>query len=515
MRNLFAATSAVALATVVGTTAAEGQVYIPPQCEVETSHFLVKQASIYVKAAAEARNPEDKNEALQDAFRVLEDAISRGEEGNPNLWYFYGRAYQMVPDWPGMDSAFAKVESMLPDCEDDTDTHRYSAWVPVYNQAVEALQANDMQGAKPYLVEAAHIYHKEPYVPFYLASILAQEDQVDSAMTLFAETVQTVVREADSSGSMPSHDLDDPQVLTHDYGQYQEAFELSMFNLARLSHRTEDYDAAADWYERYRQIKPNDAMALTGLAAVYEASGRSDEANALYGDILTASDSMTALELFSTGVSLYQGSNYQQAAQAFELGLEKSPYHRDGLYNLAQSYFAIASPDEPTDTTATDSTPSAEEMARRNQAAEQMLGAAKRLIRVDYQNEDSQRLLAAAYQLMGDQDSTLAVIMRLDSIEFDITIFSFSEGETTSEIQGAITNRKDREITVPDIQFEFIDAQGTVLGTETLPGQTLAPGTSAEFTLSPQIPGIKAWKYTFEGAPMMGTGGVDTPSGGG
>ena len=132
---------------------------------------------------------------------------------------------------------------------------------------------------------------------------------------------------------------------------------------------------------------------------------------------LSAADSMTAFDLFSTGVSLFQREEFETAALAFSLGTGKNPYHRDGLYNLTQSWFAIASPDvDPVAEGEEPPEPSELEVLKRSEAADSMLVAARRLVEVDSQNEESMRLLAQAWQLQGDDDSTLAVIYRLDSL---------------------------------------------------------------------------------------------------
>jgi tetratricopeptide (TPR) repeat protein len=473
---IVALTAAAAVLRPAPATAQLEGVYIPPQCDIETKHFLVKQAALYVKSATEERNPEKQNQNLQDAFRVLQDALGRGEEGNPNVWYFLGRAYALVPDLPGADSAFGKVESMLPDCAEDTDSQRYNLWVPIYNKAVEALQANDYEAAKIPLTEAGTIYHKEPYVPFYLGTIWAQQSTPDSAIKYFKQTIGMAV----------------------DTGDYKEIYDLSVFNTARLYHQKEMYDSAIVYYEAYRELNPSDPTATTGLAAAYEAAGNTEGASRLFGEILAAADSMSALDLFSTGVSLFNQEEFETAAMAFGLGVQKNPYHRDGLYNLTQSWYAVASPDAPEVPEGQEPPqPTDAELAKRGEAADSMLSAAKRLVGVDPQNEDSQRLLAAAWQLQGNDDSTLAVIYRLDSLQFDISVFRFNQTGAQVDVAGEIRNRKDQEITVPAIQFDFIDSTGAVVASDTFPGTTLAPEQSTEFAFKPVGETIAAWRYSF------------------
>ena len=481
-------------------------VYIPPQCDISDKHFLVKQAALYVKSATESRDPEKQNENLEDAFRVLNDALSRGEEGNPNVWYYLGRAYALVPDLAGADSSFTKVETLFPECAEDVDSQRYNLWVPIFNLAVEALQADDNSAAKGPLTQAVTIYHKEPFVPFYLGTIWAQESAPDSAIKYFKQTISMAVEMEQGEADSTMNAYEDVLAMTStalDTSEYKETFDLSVYNTARLYHQQEQFDSAVVYYRAFRLINPKDPTAMTGLAAVYEAVGNTEAASALLGEILAAADSMSAFDLFSTGVSLFQREEFETASLAFSLGVEKNPYHRDGLYNLTQSWFAVASPDD--ELVAEGEEPpevSDIEVAKRNEAADSMLSAARRLVEVDPQNEESLRLLAQAWRLQGDDDSTLAIIYRLDSLQFDISVLRFNPSGDGYDIGGEIRNRKEEEIVVPPIRFQFVDETGAVLGSEMFPGATLGPEQTTEFSFNPQISAIAAWLYD---VPDVGT----------
>jgi tetratricopeptide (TPR) repeat protein len=276
-----------------------------------------------------------------------------------------------------------------------------------------------------------------------------------------------------------------------DTGQYADPYATSIFNVARINHILGNYDSAAVWYGRYRGANPGDYQALMGLASVYEMAGRSEEAIQVFDTILTESEAYPAIELFTVGVTLFQVNEYDRAVRAFNLGLVKNPYLRDGLYNLTQSLFAIANPD-PSETEAE---PTPEEMQRRQEAADGMLDAAKRLVELDPFNAGSQRLLAAAYQLVGVEDSIIAVLQRVQGMPYEINVYAFQPSEEGNFIQGTISNLMEEQLTVPPLEFEFLDEQGQVLITETYSGATLEAKGSAEFNFSPAAPGVAAWRY--------------------
>lgn len=470
--------AAVLSAVVTGKASAQlAGIYVPPQCDLQVKHFLVKNAQAYVKSATEAREPEKRAEHLQDAQRVLMEALERGEEGNPSVWYFLARYYMLVPDYQGADTAFAKVEAMVPDCREDIDTHRQFGWTSVYNEAVEALNANDLETAKRALSAADAIYHKEPLVPYYLASVYINLGDHEGSLPFFKEVVE----------------LGDELGL--DTGDYAEPYEQSMFNAARIHHMLGEFDSAAVWYERMRERNPDDPDVLTGLASAYESAGRPDDAVGIYGALMDRADSLTVGQLFTIGVSLFQGERFEQAARAFQLGLERSPYHRDGLFNLTQAYFNVASPDLPQGEEAPEATEA------QNQAARQMLASAKRLVAIDQWNTQSLRLLAAAYQLMGQEDSTIAVLTRARDLPYQVDILMFQETEAGYEVRGTITNRMEEELTVPALEFDFLGADGQVITTETVDSRVLAPNESGEFQLTPMAQNVAGWRYRLASGP--------------
>ncbi len=461
----------MALLGAAGPVSAQGfAIYLPPNCELDTQHFLVRNAELYVKAATEAQSDERRDRSIADAKRVLMDALEAGEETNPGVWYFLGRAYALESDLLGADSAFTKAEALHPDCAEDMDNQRRWIWVPLYNEGAEALGINDFDAAREALTKADQISNKEPFVPYYLASVLLSLDDIPGALELFKNTVGMGQTE----------------------GDYEETYLTSLFNAGRLHHMLEQWDSAAVWYTKYRQVNPHDREAITGFLQVLEGGGYDEEALAFTDTILEYAEAMTDLDMFAAGVSLFQANRYETAVRAFRAGLEKNRHYRDGVYNLAQSYFAIANPGDSTEA-ATE-----EERAVRDEAAREMLAVTNRLQEIDPASEDVLRLLAAAYQLNGDTTATLEALERIEALRFEVRIEVFQPSEGGYQVGGTIANVRDEETTVPDLVFEFLDIDGRVVTTETVSGRTLISKAADRFQLSPVGEGIAAWRYKAE-----------------
>ena len=384
-------------ALTLGTRSASAQlvgIWVGPQCKLNTKHPLVNSAQVYLKTATQAKKPEERDQNLKDAERVLKQAVNEGQAENPGIWYFFGRYYLLVDDVAGADSAFQKTETLSKgqkeavDCSDDIATQRDQAWRPIIQGAAQAMQQGDMPAAAVGFRRAHTINPKDPIATYYLANILINEGQLDSAIAYYEKTVP---------------------LATGDTAQV-ETLETSVFNLARLHHQMEHWPQAIEWYTKYRKIKPGDRQALTGLAAAYEGGGDKTKASAVYDTIMSQSDSMSAIDMFATGISLFRAQNLEMAARAFELTLKKNPYFRDALFNLCSTYLSLGS---------------TKDTATSRKVGERMLPAARRLVEVDGQNQNTIKMLALAFQYLNQQDSVFNMLQKAEELPFEVTVVAF------------------------------------------------------------------------------------------
>ncbi len=436
--------------------------YQPPDCDLPSGHFLVNGGVVYIKGASEESDPVKKESLLGNAERNLIDALDRGQEDNPAVWYYLGRYYVMKNDPIGADSVFDRAANLAPQCAEDIARYRQILWVPTVNAAIEHLRANDLQGAKPLLQQAWAIYDEDNLSPFYLAQIFYNERELDSAAHYFKEVVHI--------GTEDSTRLDN--------------YNTAVFNTGLVYTQTQQWDSAAVWLQRYRsEVDAADPQALTTLARAVTELGDSARAFALYDTVLTMAPDLGYMDLLKTGESLFLAGRYEQAAYAFKLGLDKNPNYRPGLYNLVNSYLAVYNDVEQ----------SAEEETATAVAMEEV---ARRLVAVDPLSAESMRLLAAAYQMQQKDDSTLAVLERIEALPFEVYIDVLQPLEGRFVIQGRLANMGSEGVTVPDLTFEFLDTEGNVLMTEILPGRELAAGMTEPFDLQVDGEEIAAARYS-------------------
>lgn len=472
--------------------------WAPAKCDIKPAHFLVNSGLLYLKSATETKFEDQKQKDLRDANRVLTQALTTGnQEKNPAAWYYLARYYVMTQDLAGADSAFRRAEALRPDCAEDINTWRRFVWVPALNAGIAAWQVNNTDSAMASFRRANAILQTEPQGFKYLASLLYNAGQPDSAALYFRRT-------ADIAAKDPKFADDRRDAL---------------FNLGRIHHSQRRWAEAEATYREYLVILPNDAEILASLGSVLSQTGQKDSAFALYRRIIARGDSLGSMALFRAGVEIFQGvgetpdtaaaggtcrteartnrltparmrarcdsvtkgimrdfdaaasSTYKLAAQAFEGGVRLNPYYRDGLFNLVNTYLQL------------------------NDSAG-MLPVAQRLVRADPMNRMSLRLLAFSHQRVGHVDSTLYYLRMADStLSTDITVSEFGPLEQSAEIKGLVTNMRPTPSKPFKLVFDFLNAKGEVLATQSADIPAIAPQETHQFDLKATVPGVAAWRY--------------------
>lgn len=444
------------------------------------SNFRLNSAQMYVTRARTSSFPDQKRSALNDAVRVLTEAAGDRTADQATLWYLFGQSYALRGDLIGADSAWTRAEAVTDaECRRAIQRERSNLWVPLVQEATGLMGQDLHDSAIAVLRRASTIFRDDPAAYINMASAFMAQEKTDSAIAYF--------RRASQAGDNPRR---------------AEIRATAGFNAARLAQRANQLPLAESLYRAYIRLMPADVDGPTSLAAVLAGQGRTDEANRLYDSLLANSEAMTSFQLFDLGVALFRGERSRQAAQAFEAGLAKNPYFRDGLYNLVNAYL------------------SAEDTAR-------TLEAAKRLVAVDPHNRQSLRLLAGGYQrvavgydtqgrraaqtrdtatvrrvapiLRAYQDSTLRSINRSDSLAWEINVARFEARDTTASIQGQVRNLQARELAGFVLVLDFVNAAGEVLATQRVEIPALSqagnPGAAYDFNLSVSARGVLAYRY--------------------
>ena len=497
------------------------QIWLPAACDIKPGHQLVNSGMQSLKSAFTTKFADQKTKDLKDAERVLTQAVTTGkQEKNPAAWYYLGRYYMMAEDLGAADSALSKALALAPACKDDIALYRRQAWVPVFNAGVQAWQAGQSDSAIASFRRANQIYQAEPMGFVYIANLFVSREEPDSALrktnaakfhtdsTVYATRMDSAAkyfRLAAAAATDPKYARDRRDAL---------------FNVARVYHSVKRYDEAVAAYREYLTVYSNDIQGMGSLAGLYMLMDKRDSATALYNRILDRADSASADDLFGAAGSILNAipsspdtatmdgdcakaakkktpaltirqiaarcapaaadtmrkyhtltdPQYHLVAKAYQAGLAKNPYSRDALYNLAGVSYLIGD-------------------------SANVLPLAQRLYAIDPLNRSTLAKLAGGWQLKGKKDSVLYYLQVAESLAVEITVSSFAVSEKEATLDGRVTNFRSKASAPLSIAFEFLNAQGEAVGTQTEPVPALEPNASEEFKLKVEHPGVVAWRY--------------------
>ena len=438
------------------------------QCRsLKRNHFRLNSAGLHLDVADHSTFPDVKRSRANDALRALREAYGADGVDQFSAWYLSAKAYALLNDLRGADSAWTRASALAPSdagCLTEIVRQRRNLWIPIQNEAVAQITAQNLDSALALLRKSNIVYRDDPSGYMNMASVFLTQEKPDSAIQ--------ALRLASTAGT--SADRADVRLR---------AAQL----LAQILQRNNRLAEADTAWRNYIRLKPNDMAARGSLALVLVGLHRPQDAAAVYDSILTMADSLDSFGLFDTGVSLFRIAQadsanklswFRRAARAFELGLAKSPYDRDGLYNLTNAYLGLA------DTV-------------------KLLQAATRLYAADSMNRQTNSLLAQAQQMNGQRNEVVRTLLRRDSLPFEVNILRFDPRDSSASVRGGVQNLRPRELTGFNMAIEFLNGRGEVVATQRVEIPSLnsvgSPGSFYDFTVSGVARGIIAYRYKFGG----------------
>src|SRR5438105_2032499 len=310
----------------------------------------------------------------------------------------------------------------------------------------------------PACKEDIGLYRRQAWVPVFNAGVQAwQGGQTDSAIASFRRANQ--IYKAEPMGFVYIANLFVGREEPDSAGKKTDVVKYHTDSLVYATRM----DSAAKYF-RLAAAAASDAKyarerrdALFNVARVYHSAKPYTEAIPAHRQSHTRAD-----------------PQYRQVAKAYEAGLAKNPYSRDALYNLAGVSYLIGD-------------------------SASVLPLAQRLYAVDPLNRSTLAKVAGGWQLKGKKDSVLYYLQVADSLPVEITVSSFSVTEKGVSLDGQMTNFRPKASAPLKITFDFLDAKGNVVATQSQDVPTLDPNASQEFKLKVELkveqPSVVAWRY--------------------
>lgn len=513
--------------------------WTPPQppCDIAPGHFKVNGGVLYLKGAAE--KPTQREQQLKQAHKVLTEAIVQDrQDKNAAAWYYLGRYYAEISDAAGADSAFGRALALAHQCKQDIDGHLERLWAATMNAGFAAWQEGREDSSVVMFRLAAPLQPHNPKPFLALARLYAGKEQHDSAVAYYRRTAavagsdtafskekkealgnaaRLLVSRVQSSPGMQQHrrlrmrvdsierSLENDSTVLARMVASSQSRKARGRRLAPADQQTFARDSAAraeavgraqaaratilqqvngegtklqavvapalDALRAYLAVYPGELEAAAQLATLYAERRLEREAAAVFDTVAAHLESPDLDGLFTAGQRLMSQGLYRAGARALTLGLEKNPYRRDPLYALGMGYYRLR-----------DSTG--------------LLPVAQRLVALEPLNRTSIRLLAAAWQLRMQRDSTLKYLVQADSaLAVEVVVSSFLPDSAGAAITLIATNLKTAASRPFRLTVECLDTRGHVIATETRDIPSIPPQDTRQIDLRVAGKGIAGWRY--------------------
>ncbi len=482
LRSLLLIASLVATA---GTAVAQA-------CTIDTGRpAQLAGARSYINRIGGGERQGEKPNHLRSGARVLVEQ-SEKIDNQIGRWYLLGKLYALWLNQPGAEpittrgfltlagpqdepvdlfveiaAAFDKVEAINPACVDSTKTYRMVVYGRAYNAAIEARNA-ELYDSAEYMAKRALILNPKSAAAWNLIASARMGKKDDAG---YQEALQKVIEVGEGDESA----LEARKAAIYNLGVLRLNEAMGMQG-AEQTARAKEAEAL---FRQFLTLAPGAADASAGLARALRVMGDTSGMESIFATMLTDPANYTAGQLFEAGVSSAQAEEWEMAVKLLEAGLEKNPFYRDALFNLANAAFSMDD-------------------------ADKMLATLQRLVAVDPSNADNYRLMAGAWQRVGRnatdealktaaQDSLLFYLEKSQKMPAHLkaSLTSVADGAVLS---GTIENRGEAPASYT-VEVEFLDARGAVVTTATVTVTDVPPNSAKEFRVEGKGAGLAAYRY--------------------
>lgn len=413
-------------------------------CQLEPTDAATTAQSL-INEAREAPSPEEAVETYGRALALVQDGV---DSEVPVDMILGAMAHIGLGEYETADRLLDRFVELKPGCHEPATNTRYNAWVDLYNEAIRAYQAGDLERALERF-ELANQIHTDTRSLNNAAFLHEQGGNRQRALELY--------RRAVNSGGEPE--------------QVRSAL-ASLSDLLMVEGRAEE---AARAYEPYLEEHPDDVVVQVRYAVALAEAGQQAEATPIFERVLGA-EGLTSAQWNEVGVGLFNAEQYDQSVEAFRNAHATNPHNKEGLENLVAALIQAEAHGE---------------------AAE----LAPELVERYPYEEEHYRVMANALANVDRDREALQAMQSSENLPFLLDgVRMTSSGEGSYVIRGTIEGRPasaGRTVTVP---FELVGRDGQVIATDELELDVPAAGQTSRFELSFQVDGEAAgFRYRTSG----------------
>jgi tetratricopeptide (TPR) repeat protein len=513
-----------------------------PPCELSIGHYLVRGSVVHLKLAVESRFPDEHDNRLVEARKVLHEAIlERGQADNPAAWYYLGRAYTESADGVGADSAFRRAVALAPACAQDAQKYRTRLAALSLNEALRTWGAGQRDSALTYFRRARGLDSTDAEFPLYTSIMFASEKQPDSAARYLDLGLAAAATDTGHEARLKQAALE--VARAYEARAYEEVPATQTVAQTRAQRdstsRVIPQDstlfarvlaAGADVRARGRQMSPTARAAFerdsTILATRLTQGRRSldslrrrarDDSIAVTAALAPAlqyyeryvarypADADAAIQL----VRLHGAAGNRPALDSLVTQVAASPHpsisalaqaglslYNDGLAASAALLLESALRRNPNDHSALAVLTHVYHAEGRK---DDLMRVARLRIALEPLDPSAARAMALAWDLQGTRDSVRRWVAAADTgLGWHVRVSQYQGGEAFTSISGSVANATARPLPALALVFEFLDQAGQALFNERVSVPALDPQGRAPFTVRVERGGAASWRYRRE-----------------
>lgn len=284
------------------------------ECQLEPTDATTTAQGL-INEAREAATPDEAERKYQRALAAVRADV---EAERPVGLILAAMAHVGLGQYETADELLDRFIALKPACGEPVRTTRYNAWVDLYNEAIRAYQAGDIERALERF-EFANRIHTDIRSLNNAAFLHEQQGETERAIELY--------RRATTAGGEP------------------EQVRNALGSLSDLLMAEGRLDEAAEVYEPYLAEHPEDTVIRVRYAVALAEAGRREEATPIFEEVLSA-ENLTSAQWNEVGVGLFNADQYENAVEAFRRAHEANPYNKESLENLVTAQIQADLPGE-------------------------------------------------------------------------------------------------------------------------------------------------------------------------
>ena len=492
-----------ALLCAAGVAGAQGK---PPAaaaaaCDPGASQAVAKATLFLQQAATVVQAKQDASKPLKLAIGALTTPSKDSKEIADSVGraYYLGQAYILMLEQPGVklsgprgsygiateptanidllaaaDSAFTLVEKMQPACTAEINQWReQKPWLESLNAAIAAVNAEHYDSAEVYARRALTIDRRAPYAYTVLASVASNKKDYATAVAMMRTAIDVAAKDTIYNDARQNAMYDLGNALFTQYGA------ASAVEKGALGKQ------AIEAWEAYIPLGNQDARvarALAGAAQIAVALKDTAQYSRIYAPILANPAKFGDQTVLNAGVIATQADRVSDAVKLFSAVVDRNPYQRDALKNLAANYIGA-------------------------KQSEKVAPVVDKLVALDPNNASNWLLYAYGYSglLKNTKDPKLTKAYTDSLVKYntksekltpnvEVREFAVNADDKSVSLGGTIENRGTTSKSYV-MQVEFLDKTGAVVGTQSVNIGPVAPKASAPFKVSVQAPAVVGYRY--------------------